>query len=461
MPSSFQESTSDFMFTGQASLPLIYPYVPNQILVIRDNQPITQQQFLNDLFLIVEQLPTAGFALNLCEDRYYFLLAFCALLIKDVVNLLPPNRQTSTLLDLAQSYPGCYCLFDKDQPCELPTFSIHDLLEKKIAPESVSLPLVPTQQIAAIAFTSGSTGKPKPNSKCWGTLAVTARLLGQRLTKDLTLPTVVATVPTQHMYGLETTLMMALQAGIIMHSAKPFFPADIQKVLSQTQPPCILVSAPIHLRAIVQAGLAMPKLASIISATAPLDSEIAHAVETCFNSRLWEIFGCTEAGSMATRRSTQTDLWRLLEGFSLAAEGEHTFIARAPHLLTEAQVQDHIKLISKHEFLLSGRSVDMINVAGKRSSLAYLTSQLLRIDGVIDGVVFLPSQESQKAEQRPVALVVSNLSEKVILSALAQQIDAAFLPRPLRKIDKLPRNETGKLTATTLNHLWSTLSDNS
>lgn len=447
-----------------APVALIAPYVPQQTLVIHRGRNISQAEFLRDLQIVSAGLPDANFALNLCEDRYYFLLGFCALLVKGAINLLPPNRQPLTLTELAQDYPGCYCLFDKDQPCDLPSINLAELLSKS-APDATNtpaLPLIPAQQIAAIAFTSGSTGKPQANAKCWGTLAATARLLGQRLGADLITPTIVGTVPPQHMYGLETTLFMVLQAGMVMHSDKPFYPADVQQLLQQLSRPVILVTTPIHLRALVNADLPMPTLAGIISATAPLDTSLAQAAEQCFQAPLWEIYGCTEAGSMATRRSTQTAAWQLLDGFQLALTDTGA-CATAPHLQLDAPIQDQLELHADGTFLLCGRNADMINVAGKRASLANLTLQLLRIEGVVDGVVFLPPPSPQapnlQQEARPVALVVSELPEKTILAALAQRVDATFLPRPLRKVASLPRNETGKLTAAALHQLWNQLYD--
>lgn len=442
-----------------APIALVSPYVPQQTLVIHQGRPITQAEFLRDLQSLAAALPEAGFALNLCEDRYYFLLGFCALLVKGAINLLPPNRQPLTLTELAQDYPGCYCLFDNDQACDLPSINIANLLTGATLPsgDNPALPLIPAQQIAAIAFTSGSTGKPQANAKCWGTLAATARMLGQRLGVGLTAPTIVGTVPPQHMYGLETTLLMVLQAGMVMHSDKPFYPADVQQLLAQLAAPAILVTTPIHLRALVNSDLPMPALAGIISATAPLDPALAQAAEQCFHTSLWEIYGCTEAGSMATRRSTQTAEWQLLDGFQLSLTDTGA-CATAPHLQGDAPIQDKLELQADGRFLLCGRNADMINVAGKRASLANLTLQLLRIEGVRDGVIFLPPQSSQ-AEARPVALVVSDLPEKTILAALALRVDATFLPRPLRKVAALPRNETGKLTAAALHQLWNQLHD--
>jgi acyl-coenzyme A synthetase/AMP-(fatty) acid ligase len=439
-------------------IPLLDPFIPEQTLVIDKGRAVTQQEFLTDLAVLVTQLPDKPFALNLCEDRYYFMLAFCALLIKGTVNLLPPNRQTLALTELAADYPDCYCLFDRSQACNLPFLIISEHLntdEKTIVYQRS--PKIPAQQIAAIAFTSGSTGKPQANKKCWGTLAATARLLHQDLFNNLDplSQKIVATVPSQHMYGLELTIMMALQTGMILVNEKPFFAADVQQLLLTLSSPAILITTPIHLRTLVNAELAMPQLAKIISATAPLDITLGTQAEILFQTSLWEIYGCTEAGSMATRHSTKSLTWSLLPQFYFR-EKETLMFADAPHLRETALIQDQLELIDARQFLLLGRNADMINVAGKRASLANLTQHLLAIRGIKDGVFFLPSQESQ-TELRPVALVVSDLTEKEILLALSQKLDSAFLPRPLRKVDKLPRNETGKLTQKALTDLWETI----
>lgn len=434
-----------------ALIPLLKDYHPHQAFVIGPQGVITQEQFLQDLAALAAQLPKVKFALNVCEDRYYFLLAFCAALVNQTINLLPPTRQRNILNDIASDYSDCYCLTDSVIESDLPVVNLRTLLEQQHTLQPAVLPNFSAQQLAAIAFTSGSTGTPTANKKYWGTLVGTARLLAARLTDHLLRPTLVATVPSQHMYGLEMTVMMALQGNCSIHSAKPFFPADIQNVLAQSPTPIVLVSSPVHLRAMVNAGLPMPSLAGVVSATAPLDSILARAAEKCFATDLWEIYGCTEAGSMATRRSTQTSAWTLLNGFELN-EFDTTFSATAPHLNEQAPIQDQLQQLNDKEFLLLGRHVDMLNVAGKRASLADLTLKLLRIDGVDDGVIFLLDANQQG--ERPVALVVSELSEKVILQKLAQCIDVTFLPRPLRKIAQLPRNETGKLTRAALLAAW-------
>jgi len=119
-------------------------------------------------------------------------------------------------------------------------------------------------------------------------------------------------------------------------------------------------------------------------------------------------------------------------------------------------VEDRLELVDQHRFRLLGRSQDMINVGGKRASLADLTLKLLSIDGVDDGIIFMaddPEETAGKRPLRPVAFVVSQLSLQTIRVAMSQKIDPVFLPRPIKKVTVLPRNDTGKLSNALLQQL--------
>src|SRR3546814_6689239 len=70
-------------------------------------------------------------------------------------------------------------------------------------------------------FTSGSTGVPQAHLKTWAATTVIARHLAQRLLGGARAQ-IVATVPPQHMYGLETTVLMALAADCVVHGGRPF-----------------------------------------------------------------------------------------------------------------------------------------------------------------------------------------------------------------------------------------------
>jgi acyl-coenzyme A synthetase/AMP-(fatty) acid ligase len=108
---------------------------------------------------------------------------------------------------------------------------------------------------------------------------------------------------------------------------------------------------------------------------------------------------------------------------------------------------DVIEITGEDEFLLHGRTADLVNVAGKRSSFGYLNTQLNAIPGVIDGAFFLRDDPTgSTGVARLGALVVApGMSAALLIESLKQRIDAVFLPRPLLMVEKLPRNATGKL----------------
>ena len=97
-----------------------------------------------------------------------------------------------------------------------------------------------------------------------------------------------------------------------------------------------------------------------------------------------------------------------------------------------------------------GRAADMINIAGKRSSLAHLDHHLRAIDGVIDGAFLMPDAERGSVIRLVAFAVAPGRSADAVLADLRQRIDAAFLPRPLLLVQSLPRNDVGKLPRETL-----------
>jgi len=147
----------------------------------------------------------------------------------------------------------------------------------------------------------------------------------------------------------------------------------------------------------------------------------------------------------ASRRTAQDELWRLHEGVQLESTADGTLVA-APWNRQRILLQDHVEVRGAREFRVLGRNADLIEVAGKRASLADLTRRVLAIDGVRDAVVFQPGAESVATIRRVAALVVApGLTAAQLHDRLAASVDPAFLPRPLLLVDALPRNELGKL----------------
>jgi 3-hydroxymyristoyl/3-hydroxydecanoyl-(acyl carrier protein) dehydratase len=122
--------------------------------------------------------------------------------------------------------------------------------------------------------------------------------------------------------------------------------------------------------------------------------------------------------------------------------------AQGGHVEQMTPLCDVIELTAANEFLLHGRTADLVNIAGKRSSFGYLNAQLNAIPGVVDGAFFLPDAErtgGTGVSRLTAAVVAPSLSIAQLVEQLRQRIDPVFLPRPLLRVDRLPRNATGKL----------------
>ncbi|SOY60678.1 AMP-binding protein [Cupriavidus taiwanensis] len=454
-----------------STLPLVAHATPDDLIAWAHGRPVTVRQFLADATRLAAALPAGGHVFNACADRYRFTVGLCAALLAGKPTLLPPSHTPETVRQLLAFAPDAFCLHDQpDAAFDMPAMQYQDVPAATAAPGPVEIPRIPAAQVMAYVFTSGSTGTPVPHRKTWGAMAGCARAAAQRLgLHDGRTWTLAGTVPPQHMFGLEATVMLALQGRAALVAAPAFYPADVSAALAAVPAPRALVSSPVHLRTLVQSGLAMPAADLVLCATAPLGRELAADAEALFAAPLCEIYGSTETGQLATRRTAREDAWTLVPGVRLQARpnaaGDDTETwAEGGHIEQPVPLGDAIApLDDGQRFLLHGRKADLLNIAGKRTSLGYLNHQLTAIDGVRDGAFFMPDDAHEGDAHghvvRLVAVVVApGLTPARLQQALRERIDPAFMPRPLYFADHLPRNAAGKLPRDALAALVARLS---
>jgi len=411
---------------------------------------VSYQQYRRDVHYLATRLSDgACFALNLCQDRYHFLVAFHAVALKGQTNLLPPSKAPGTQRELLRLYNGCYILCDEPLTTDLkaPIFQV-ELPDRESNIDALHPDIdIVANHLAAILFTSGTSGKPSAIHKKWGDLRagvqLTAARFGLNGRGDLHL---VATVPPQHMFGLELSIMLPLTCGIGFIGNRPFFPEEIRQTLNSAPGRTILVTTPIHLKACVDSGLNWRDCDCdlILCATAPLSRELAASAEEQFGAPVKEIYGSTETGALASRRTVEGDEWRFYPEISAQPHADGYFVSGG-HLAAPCRISDRVLIQSDSRFKLLGRHSDMIKLAGKRASLSELNRKLNQISGVVDGA-FIDTAESGLETKRLAAVVVApGMGRREIKNALTEWIDPVFLPRPLLFVDALPRNETGKL----------------
>ena len=419
-------------------------FQPERVFAWRDGMAIGQGEFLSDVLAVAERLPERPYVLALCDDRYNFLVSFGAALLRGQVSLFSHSYAPGALKDIAASYPDLYATYDRDS---------HGL-DIEAVPIRVSggslmhgsVPSFAPETMVAIAFTSGSTGKPRPTPKNWRALAAGAQALERRVGRPKDQPmSVVATIPSGHSYGIETTVMPPLLSGTSIEASRPLFPADVVAALARVSAPRCLVTTPIHLRALVASSVCFPQLDLVICATAPLNLALAQKAEARLGARLLEIYGCTESGFVATRWTTDGGPWLIRDDMTLRPL-DTGYAVTAEFLPEAVPLADIIERLDDRSFNLTGRTADIVNIAGKRASLEGLSRILLAIEGVEDAVFVVPESEDLSSTNRLAALAVApTLTLAALRRHLLERIDPAFMPRQIKIVDRLPRNETGKL----------------
>jgi len=216
---------------------------------------------------------------------------------------------------------------------------------------------------------------------------------------------ILGTVPPQHMFGFETTAMLVLQSGTPLLDARPVFPADLAHAVESAAACGVdaiwLMTTPLQLRTFHRELRRLPGVRRIIAATMPLERDLAQAIERDWEIPVDEIFGCTEGGILATRRPANSRYFTPAAGlaFSRSADGSPQVSGgHLPHALVLADqlLPELPDFAGAGRFEVSGRSEDMVKIAGKRASLQALTRELLAVPGVADGVLFLPFADAPR-----------------------------------------------------------------
>jgi 3-hydroxymyristoyl/3-hydroxydecanoyl-(acyl carrier protein) dehydratase len=253
------------------------------------------------------------------------------------------------------------------------------------------------------------------------------------------------------MFGFETTVMPALQAGTPLLDARPVYPADLSHAANEAAASGAaavwLMSTPLQLRAFHRELRALPHVTRIITATMPLDPDLARAIESDWHIPVDEIFGCTEGGILATRRPALSCHFLPAAGLVFGRSPAGAPQVSGGHLAQTLTLDDRLlpefpDFAGSGRFEIVGRDDDTVKIAGKRASLQALNRELLALPGVVDGVMFVPSAD---ATRLAAVIVAPGCAKHEIRKTLAGRIDSAFMPRPLILAQSLPRDGNGKL----------------
>lgn len=429
----------------------------DRVAIVGAGREWTWRQVHQAAIALAHELDGASAVCNLCTSRLGFLVTFIAALRRRVLTVLPPSGGHADLAVVLGSFAEPAIVVDDDAAIEAhwPAIARCITWSPEAPLADAALAWQPAwHDTAALLYTSGSTGTPEPQPKTLLHLAIGALVLGDRLTQDLgsldRIERIVCSVPPQHMFGLEASVMLSVVQSISVLDRRPLLPADVQSAFAAS-PPAAWIVTPLHLRGLVQAQLQVANCRVVIASTMPLAPGLAAEAETRVQAPVLEIYGSTETGVLAMRRTATEADWLPVSGVQVRPTDDGAS-ATGSHFESPARLLDRIDLGPTGRFILLGRQADLIKIAGRRASLSGLNMMLHELPGLDDGVFYLPDSNSG-TERLCLFFSSATLDRAAVERWLRTRLDPVFVPRTIVRVDRLPRGDNGKLPRQALDQL--------
>jgi acyl-coenzyme A synthetase/AMP-(fatty) acid ligase len=418
---------------------------------------------------LAQHLDGASTVCNLCSSRLGFLVAWLASLRRGCLQLLPPSGGHTDLAAILRSVESPVIVVDhvdllKPDWAEHARCIVHPP-QVPCAPEpDAGLAWSPHWNAPLIRlYTSGSTGVPEPQTKTLGELCRGAQVLAARLDEVVEggiagLRQIICSVPSQHMFGVETSVMLPLVTGIPVVDRRPLLAADVHAAFHDALGEGAWIATPLHLSALARSGQEIPRCRLVLVSTMPLAPGLAAQAETLACAPVMEIYGSTETGVVAMRRTARQAHWRPVTGVRVEPTPDGAQVWGA-HFASPRILADQVELDEEGGFSLLGRQADLIKIAGRRASLAGLNLLLQDLPGLVDGVFYLPPTGSP-TERLVLIHAGVPLDRAATRLWLRARMDPAFLPRTIIEVERLPRTEAGKLPRAALDAIYAARNTN-
>jgi acyl-coenzyme A synthetase/AMP-(fatty) acid ligase/ferredoxin len=310
-------------------------------------------------------------------------------------------------------------------------------------------------------FTGGSTGAPRLWSK------TAANLLGEvayliDIFSVVSGDRILATVPATHIYGMLYSLLTPLAASARVVAQTPSFPEEIKQQMAAASP-TIFISVPIHYRSLKEKPPTKGAMRLAFSSAGPLAEADGAAFSTATGVDLFEIYGSTETGGIATRCRARGEegltpyrciQWRVTgDGLDIRSD----FLSQELPIRESGwfTVSDRVKPHGGDGFVVVGRMDSIIKVGGNRVDLEKVRRAILDIDGIDDAQVLARPVETGR-DSEIVALAVGGLAVADVRQALDKVLEPHEKPRRLRMVEAIPMAATGKIDRSAIEALFTT-----
>jgi acyl-coenzyme A synthetase/AMP-(fatty) acid ligase len=362
--------------------------------------------------------------------------------------ILPHSFSVRALTEMSEATGFQFAIADRpeEMPVGVDIITPSPADPGEIIPERLINPDKPFLRL----FTGGSTGKPSVWSKSPRNLLTEALYLKEKYAlceNDL----FVATVPPYHIYGLLFSVLIPFASRACVLPDIYTFPQEIISTVNKHKA-SVLISVPIHYRALKVDNLSLPSLKAAFSSAGALDRSDGLYFYKKTGLGITEIYGSTETGGIASRCvSDKTEQWKAfdivswkLTGGRLSVKSDFT----SPEMKRDQEgfclTGDEAREEKENCFVLLGRADGIVKVAGKRVDLLEVQNKIKALPNIRDAYVMaLPTDKGR--ESVVVAVVACSLKETLLRKLLMDKLEPYAVPRRVKIVPSISRTATGKI----------------
>ena len=420
------------------SISPLHMYQGNDCFAYQKGKPIDLASFLSDVYAFADEIHDKNGDVWIdCQSRYAFSVALVGAWAAKKVAILCSDKS------LLSDEVACYCNQDWAKA----------LKKSGGATDSTYKLSFSADDIAVRLYTSGSTGVAKAIDKTFGNIWFEVETIQDVWGWEKS--PIVASVPAYHLYGLTFSVLLPWCLGVPLVDEMPLHAEEVALCFAQTQS-AVLITVPVHLKAMIQANVRLENKRCIVSAAA-LPRETAELFQAKYQSDAMEVYGSSETGVVAYRRQLQDDLWQCFPQVEVCANADGLLEVASPFVYPEGippakkmfLSADKVRLTGDKTFSLEGRADAIVKIAGKRISLVNIEQNLMRCNQVLDAVVVAVPAESEIRDWSIWAAVavqdVDQISVQDIKKSLRESVEAVAIPRRIVKLATLPRQANGKI----------------
>lgn len=388
-----------------------------------------------------------------CEDYWYFLVTFVALLQCNKSVSLTQNISESFLKEVKKD--GVQ--FWTDQKVADSTY-IPDLIEKSAVPEETEIRTIPeidSSKTRIFLFTSGSTGKPKAVPQRMKEFEEDNAFIISKWGEEVNSRKLVTTVSQHHIYGFLFGISLPFTLGVPFRRNRIEFPEEFEKLVDEKY---IIIATPAFLKRTVEIEDKLNmKDVWIFTSGGAVSPELAVDTNRVFGFYPLEVYGSTETSGIAYRQQNKDKLvWTPFENAKVWKGDDGCLRIISPYIKDPEgfATADLVEMLPDNKFLLKGRSDSIVKIEEKRISMTEIENRLLET-GLIEDVKVVAMMNDVR-QYLAAAIVLNekgkekfNGTEKFLINRyfhdfLLKYFENVVLPKKWRFLDKLPVDVQGK-----------------